>query len=142
MGGRLGSGGFFFQVFCVALSKARRYCADNMLVRIGSGHPHSLHEVHGTFKALTLCFFPLDIVEVGTLFPFMENAALTRLQTIVLSPHYSTRYAEAKRRKLCVLCQKSTKSFRDRSAELEYEISAICQECQDALFKGENQILS
>ena len=37
----------------------------------------------------------------------------------------------------CPLCLKSIKAFRDVLSQREYEISGLCQDCQDDIF-GEN----
>jgi hypothetical protein len=51
------------------------------------------------------------------------------------SRDYPTVYRDAKNRKICTLCKRPADSFHDESSKLEYSISAICQHCQDILFK-------
>jgi hypothetical protein len=53
----------------------------------------------------------------------------------VANEDYQMVYQEAKNSKICIICKKPADTFRDRSARLEYSISAICQICQDNLFK-------
>lgn len=36
--------------------------------------------------------------------------------------------------KICTVCKQKIKSFRDYTSEREYEISGLCQECQDSVF--------
>lgn len=40
--------------------------------------------------------------------------------------------------KLCVFCHQPAESFRDEISAREYEISGICQICQDKVFKEFN----
>ena len=49
---------------------------------------------------------------------------------------YRVNYANAKAERTCIRCGKQAKVFRDASAQLEYDISALCQMCQDELFTG------
>ena len=37
-------------------------------------------------------------------------------------------------KKICPLCNKPIKEFRDPLSKKEYEISGMCQECQDKTF--------
>ena len=48
---------------------------------------------------------------------------------------YRNVYLKAKAENVCILCRKPAGFFRDHSSRLEYSISAICQECQDSLFR-------
>lgn len=47
---------------------------------------------------------------------------------------YEANHLSARSTNTCILCGKPAKSFRDSSARLEYNISALCQDCQDRLF--------
>jgi len=38
---------------------------------------------------------------------------------------------------VCVSCAKPPEAFRDKASEREWEISRLCQACQDAFFKEE-----
>ena len=44
----------------------------------------------------------------------------------------------AKARHACKICNQPAKHFRNAKAELEYHISAICQDCQDYYFPVEH----
>lgn len=52
--------------------------------------------------------------------------------------NYQTVYRQAKNRRVCIICKLPAEAFRDKSAKLEYSISAICQQCQDSLFKRDD----
>jgi len=41
----------------------------------------------------------------------------------------------AKEAGICVLCQQPASSFRDELSRREYDISILCQECQDEVFE-------
>jgi hypothetical protein len=47
---------------------------------------------------------------------------------------YETDYRNAKARGTCIICEKSAKEFRNASAKLEYDVSGLCQNCQDEYF--------
>ena len=49
---------------------------------------------------------------------------------------YKANYANAKATGTCIKCKKPTSSYRDPSAKLEYEVSGLCQNCQDYFFNG------
>ena len=49
--------------------------------------------------------------------------------------NYRMVYQDAKNRRICIICKQPAETFRNQSAKLEYSISAICQPCQDSLFK-------
>jgi hypothetical protein len=46
----------------------------------------------------------------------------------------TSKYASAKANKTCKICGGRAVWFRDALAKLEYDISAICQRCQDKYF--------
>jgi hypothetical protein len=46
----------------------------------------------------------------------------------------ASRYASAKANKTCKICGERAVWFRDALAKLEYDVSAICQRCQDKYF--------
>jgi len=50
---------------------------------------------------------------------------------LLKNPDYRSRYLIAKRTGACLACGSKVLSLRDASARLEYEVSALCQECQD-----------
>jgi len=54
----------------------------------------------------------------------MLNWALGKLSTI----------EQAKRDGVCNLCGEPILSFKDKKSKDEYDISAMCQNCQDILF--------
>lgn len=47
---------------------------------------------------------------------------------------FSNTREEAKSKKLCVFCKNPNLKFRDKISRKEYEISRICQLCQDNYF--------
>lgn len=51
--------------------------------------------------------------------------------------NYKSDLINAKARRICVICKEPAKAFRDKGAEFEYSVSAICQRCQDRYFNGE-----
>jgi hypothetical protein len=51
-------------------------------------------------------------------------------------PTYKSDYNDAKARRICIACKEPANDFRDKGAEFEYSISAICEKCQDRYFKG------
>ena len=58
-----------------------------------------------------------------------------KLLDFMSSNSYEATYAIAKATKTCVMCGGAAKVFRDASAKLEYDVSALCQKCQDEFFK-------
>jgi len=46
-----------------------------------------------------------------------------------------SRYSKAKAEKTCVLCRNPAVSFRTTVAKLEYNVSGLCQDCQDKYFQ-------
>ena len=61
---------------------------------------------------------------------------LNELLECLSSNDYQVNYAIAKSNFACIMCGREIGEFRDAAARLEYEISALCQECQDACFGG------
>jgi hypothetical protein len=49
--------------------------------------------------------------------------------------NYQIVYRNAKNKRICIICKQPADTFRDKSAKLEYSISALCQQCQDNLLK-------
>jgi len=45
---------------------------------------------------------------------------------------------ECEKKKICVICHKQITGFRDETSKREYEISGMCQRCQDEIF-GDGQ---
>lgn len=52
------------------------------------------------------------------------------------SNDYQVNYTVAKSNFTCIMCGREAGDFRDAAMRLEYDISALCQECQDACFSG------
>ena len=52
------------------------------------------------------------------------------------SASYQMNYTVAKSNFSCILCGQETGEFRDAAARLEYDVSALCQDCQDKCFGG------
>jgi hypothetical protein len=65
-----------------------------------------------------------------------KMADVIQLQKMLTEPDYRHRYHLAKATKTCILCSERAVVFRSASSQLEYRISALCQECQDRLFEG------
>jgi hypothetical protein len=53
----------------------------------------------------------------------------------LVTADYKTVYLKAKAENMCIMCKEPAGNFRDQSSRLEYSISAICQHCQDSLFR-------
>ena len=53
----------------------------------------------------------------------------------LVTADYKSAYLKAKADNICIICKEFAGYFRDASSRLEYSISAICQNCQDHLFK-------
>lgn len=47
---------------------------------------------------------------------------------------YPYHYRSAKSAHMCILCSNEASAFTDESAELEFEVSGLCQQCQDECF--------
>lgn len=58
------------------------------------------------------------------------------LLAIFSAESYDARYAQAKANHTCIRCEGRAIIFRDALARLEYEVSALCQKCQDECFKS------
>ena len=61
---------------------------------------------------------------------------LHELLECLSSNDYPVNYAIAKSKFTCIMCGQYVGTFRDAGARLEYDISALCQKCQDACFGG------
>lgn len=48
---------------------------------------------------------------------------------------YPSEYARAKAAGVCVMCGKPVPDFRDAAAQIEYNISGLCQKCQEEYLK-------
>ena len=46
----------------------------------------------------------------------------------------TARIPQAKKDNICNLCGEQILSFKDEKSRIEYEISALCQSCQDEIF--------
>ncbi|MFH1490475.1 MAG: hypothetical protein ABII06_16325 [Pseudomonadota bacterium] len=58
-----------------------------------------------------------------------------KLLDLMSNHSYEANYAIAKATRTCVICRNAARVFRDASAKLEYDVSALCQGCQDEYFK-------
>jgi len=66
---------------------------------------------------------------------------MSRIEELIEVLSSSDAYAgnpNAKARHVCKICNQPATYFRSARAELEYHISAICQECQDYFFAVEH----
>jgi hypothetical protein len=50
-------------------------------------------------------------------------------------PDYKSDYLDAKATETCIKCKRPVGSFRNNASRFEYQISALCQECQDIYFR-------
>ena len=55
---------------------------------------------------------------------------------------YESNYMKAKANETCIKCNRRVGPFRNNSSKLEYQISALCQECQDLYFQDQVQSTS
>ena len=63
----------------------------------------------------------------------MESAQ--ELLDLFSNANYQENYSLAKATDSCLRCGSPAKMFKDKASRLEYAISALCQTCQDELFK-------
>jgi hypothetical protein len=56
------------------------------------------------------------------------------LFAVFTSRHYKVRFLNAKASATCVVCGNPAVRFLSASAILEYNVSALCQECQNLYF--------
>jgi hypothetical protein len=61
---------------------------------------------------------------------------LQRLLDLFAAPTYEAGFVMAKASGTCIMCGGPARSFRDPWARLEYDLSALCQSCQDEYFTG------
>jgi len=61
---------------------------------------------------------------------------LEQLIDILSHPGYDSRYRSAKSSRTCVICASAAREFADKWAKFEYEISALCQSCQEEYLRG------
>ncbi len=57
---------------------------------------------------------------------------MSKLPVIIAGMLVSNKY-------FCLYCQKQIKGFRDILSAKEYEVSGLCQKCQDRTFKNEKK---
>lgn len=68
----------------------------------------------------------------------IQRNAVTQLEkfsVLCTDTNYHQNLSIAKATRTCVMCHNTATFFRDLPAKVEYEISALCQDCQDELFK-------
>jgi len=56
---------------------------------------------------------------------------LEQLIDILSHPGYNSRYRSSKSSRTCLICASPARQFSDEWAKLEYEVSALCQRCQE-----------
>ena len=66
-------------------------------------------------------------------------ANLDEITNLISRPSYRSDYLIAKANAACIKCEKPAGPFRDNASRLEYQISALCQECQDKYFLSRPQ---
>jgi hypothetical protein len=47
---------------------------------------------------------------------------------------YKSLYFKAKRTRTCLVCGRQAHAFRCESSRLEYDVSALCEQCQEKYF--------
>lgn len=61
---------------------------------------------------------------------------LSELFRVFTSPDYKSRFLGAKASATCLVCGKKSVRFPSLLAKLEYDISALCYECQSRFFNA------
>jgi hypothetical protein len=56
---------------------------------------------------------------------------LAQLIDVLGDPNYMYHYRSAKSSHTCMICGNQASAFTDESAELEFKVSGLCQQCQD-----------
>jgi hypothetical protein len=59
---------------------------------------------------------------------------LAQLIDVLEDSDYTHHYRSAKSSHTCMLCGDQASAFQDESAELEFQVSGLCQQCQDEYF--------
>jgi hypothetical protein len=82
---------------------------------------------------------PTEVAELDldSLQPGVCSPIMTPLQELIQKlsePGCKAGYQFAKANRICKLCGKKAETFRTTLARLEYNLSAICQDCQDKYF--------
>lgn len=67
----------------------------------------------------------------------MATSVYKELFVLSARTDYMAKYIKAKATKTCIRCGKSANDFRDPCFQIEYRVSALCQECQDRIFHRE-----
>jgi ribosomal protein S27E len=60
---------------------------------------------------------------------------VTDLIKVFSAPTYKADYMTAKAENRCVKCRDRATAFRDAASRVEYMVSALCQHCQDEMYK-------
>lgn len=69
----------------------------------------------------------------------VRRKQMTNLQKLISSlsePDYATKFRVAKNTGTCVICKKKTKEFSSELAKFEYNVSALCERCQETYFNN------
>lgn len=53
---------------------------------------------------------------------------------MILSNYNDTKQVSECYRMVCLFCNKQIKGFKDELSKKEYQLSGLCQECQDRIF--------
>ena len=61
-------------------------------------------------------------------------STLAQLIDVLEDSEYTYHYRSAKASHTCMLCGNLASTFADDSAELEFQVSGLCQKCQDEYF--------
>lgn len=67
----------------------------------------------------------------------MPMNRIEELIDVLEKRHARTRAWIARAQQRCIICQKPATEFRSLRAELEYNLSSICQDCQDYYINGQ-----
>ncbi|MBW1800885.1 MAG: hypothetical protein JRJ85_09150 [Deltaproteobacteria bacterium] len=68
---------------------------------------------------------------------------MSRIQELIRifsDTDYRACYARAKATRTCIRCGRSVTFFHSASCRLEYDISALCQYCQDECFNNQRHV--
>ena len=68
----------------------------------------------------------------------MKTKAMENFLSGFTTQVFGTDYTECKKNNQCVTCGKEAKIFTDELSRKEFELSAMCQTCQNNIFGGQN----
>jgi len=66
----------------------------------------------------------------------MKDPAMEQILSEFTKSVFGRSRMDAATTQTCVICGKDASHFRDEKSRREYEISRMCQSCQDDVFRG------